>query len=150
MSKNRFELFSTSVAYLVKALQFLKNRKMSEYDLKGSTCLCLCQIYENEQGLTALDLVQMGDIDKAQVSRCMSELMRKGLVYREECRGRKYKQKYLLTEQGRMAARDIFDTTTRIQEITEYGIAQEELATFYRVLDRMCENLGDLKDRISQ
>lgn len=146
---NRFEIFSTSVTHLVKTLQMLKSRKMAQYDLKGTTCLCLCQILASESGLTASELSAKGDIDKAQVSRCMTELIEKGFAYREERSGRRYKQKYLLTDTGRVAARDIVKTTNCIQDIAENGLSDEELATFYRVLDQMCENFEMLCEQIS-
>ena len=148
--ENRFEIFSTSVTHLVKTLQLLKSRKMAQYDLKGTTCLCLCQILASENGLTASELSVKGDIDKAQVSRCMSELIEKGFACREDENGRRYKQRYLLTDAGRVAAHDIVKTTNRIQDLAEGGISHEELAAFYRVLDRMCDNFEMLREQISE
>ena len=88
MRSNRFEIFSTSVGQLVKAVTALKSRKMAKYGLKGTGALCLCQILESESGLTATELCRRGEIDKAQVSRCMNELSEKGLVHLEEQDGR--------------------------------------------------------------
>ena len=146
MEKNRFELFSTGVAHLVKTLQHLKSRKMGQYDLKGTTCLCLCQLLASEVGLTAGELSKRGDIDKAQVSRCMTELSQNGFVYRDDRDGHRYRQKYQLTDKGREAANDISLTTMRIQQIAEQGINEEELAVFYRVLSKMCDNFGDVRE----
>ena len=150
MEQHRFEVFSTGVACLTKTLQLIKSNKMAQYDLKGTTCLCLCQILASEHGLTAGELAACGDIDKAQVSRCMTELIAKGFVFREERDGRRYKQKYLLTDIGREAARDIVITTEQIQRVAEQGIAEKDLHAFYRVLDRMCDNFTNIKEQLSE
>lgn len=148
MDNNRFELFSTGVAHIVKMLQLLKSHKMGQYGLKGTTCLCLCQLLSDEEGLTAGELSEHCGIDKAQVSRCVADLTACGFVYRNDRDGRRYRQKYVLTEEGRTAALDISRTTMQIQSMAEQGIEAEELDAFYRVLSRMCENLSDLRDRI--
>lgn len=150
MEKNRFELFSTGVAHLVKTLQYLKSRKMGQYDLKGTTCLCLCLIFSSEEGLTAGELSSRGDIDKAQVSRCMTELMQRGFIYRDDRNGHRYRQKYLLTEAGREAASDISATTLRIQQIAEQGVSEEDLQVFYSVLTKMCDNFGDVREYVEE
>lgn len=154
MRSNRFELFSTSVAQLVKAVTALKSRKMAKYGLKGTGALCLCQILESDGGLTATELGKRGEIDKAQVSRCMAELTDKGLVYLDEQNGRKYKQKYRLTEYGLVVAKDVQKTSELLQEAVSSGITQEELESFYRTLYKLCDNfdkiLAEEADEISE
>lgn len=141
------ELFSNAVSQLIKAMQFLKSRKMAEYDLKGTTCLCLCQIYESEEGLNAGELAERGEIDKAQVSRCVAELTEKGFIYRDDREGRRYKQKYCLTDTGRLAAKDIVDSMERVQKAVRQGISDEEMEQFLSTLNTLCENFADLLQR---
>lgn len=141
------ELFSNAVSQLIKAMQFLKSRKMAEYDLKGTTCLCLCQIYESEGGLNAGELAERGEIDKAQVSRCVTELTDKGFIYRDDREGRRYKQKYCLTDIGRRAAKDIVDSMERVQKAVRQGISDEEMEQFLSTLNTLCENFADLLQR---
>ncbi len=144
MRSNRFEIFSTSVGQLVKSVTALKSRKMAKYGLKGTGALCLCQILESESGLTATELRRLGEIDKAQVSRCMNELSDKGLVYLDEQEGRKYKQKYRLTSYGDMVARDVQKTADLLQGAVQKGISQEELEAFYRTLYKLCDNFDEV------
>ena len=144
IKENRFELFSTKVARVVKSLQAIKSRKMAQYGLKGTTCLCLCQLLDSNGGLSATELSARGEIDKAQVSRCMSELIEKGFVLHECKEGRSYKQKYCLTASGLAVAKDIAAETVRVQKLAEQGVGDEELALFYRVLDRLCDNFTDV------
>ncbi len=140
MIQNRFEVFSTKVAQVVKSIQCIKSQKMAQYGLKGTTCFCLCQILEGDRGLTARELAERGAIDKAQVSRCVAELTKSGLIYLARENGRRYKQRYCLTERGYAVAADIAKSTLEVQRQAESGIAEEELATFYQVLDRLCDN----------
>ena len=144
MRNNRFEIFSTSISQLIKAVQQLKSRKMAQYGLKGTNALCLSQILHSKDGLTATELVKQGEIDKAQVSRCMQELTAKGFVCREDESGRRYKQLYRLTASGREVAEDIDRTVTRIQLAVDKNITPAELEQFYSTLYKLCTNFGEL------
>lgn len=144
MRSNQFEIFSTSVSQLIKAVQCLKSRKKAEYGLKGTTALCLTQILHSKEGLTASELAHQGEIDKAQVSRCMQELTGKGFIYRDEEGARRYKQRYHLTESGRAVAKDIDHTATRIQFAVGKNITPDELEQFYRTLYKLCTNFSEL------
>ena len=147
MRADHFEIFSTSIAQLIKAVQYLKNRKMAQYGLKGSNALCLCQILESEDGLTAGELATAAEIDKAQVSRCMAELIEKSFVYREESEGRRYKQKYRLTPEGECAAKDVQATARRIQEAVGKDVSDDDLDVFYGTLYKLCENFAELLEQ---
>ena len=141
MKQNRFDIFSSSVLQVAKTVQSIKSRKMAEYDLKGTNVLCLCEVYDSgEEGLTATELSRCCGIDKAQVSRCMKELIDLALIYRNDRDGHRYKQKYLLTEKGREVAKDLVGVANRVQATLRQGISAEELDQFYRILSTMCEN----------
>ena len=145
MQGNRFEIFSPAVLQLAKSVQYIKSRKLAEYDLKGTNALCLCKILDSkDEGLTATELAFTCDIDKAQVSRCMAELTEKGYVYRNDMGGRRYKQKYHLTEEGKTIAEDIDSVAAKVQKTLRRGITAEELDSFYLTLNQICENFGDL------
>ena len=142
MKSNNFEIFSTGVSHLIKSIQQLKSRKMAEYGLKGTTALCLCQIFESETGLSAGELSERGEIDKAQVSRCMAELTEKGFVFRDARDGKQYRQKYCLTQKGKEVARDIVQSTSAIQARIRENVSDADMAIFYRVLDVLCDNFS--------
>ena len=139
-----FEMFSSDVSKLIKCIQTLKNNKMTEYDLKGTTARCLCRIFASEDGLNAGELAGEGEIDKAQVSRCMAALIEKGLAFREVKDNHQYRQKYRLTEVGTQVARDIVETTAQIQRTVRRNIPAEDMDTFYRVLHLLCQNYTEV------
>ena len=144
MRNQRLEVFSNSINQVIKSMQYMKSRKMAQYGLKSTTCLCLCQIFRSEDGLNAGELAAAGEIDKAQVSRNVSELSEKGFIYRDEREGRRYKQKYRLTDLGRAAAEDILHSVDRVQDSVLEGISPEELRVFQSVLRRLCDNFRTL------
>ncbi len=150
MQGSRFEVFSPAVIQLSKAVQCIRSRKLAEYDLKGTNAMCLCNILDSEQGgLTATQLAKVCDIDKAQVSRAMAELTDLGLVFRDDEGGRRYKQKYQLTEKGKAAAIDIEDTAARIQQTLRRGLKAEELDAFYAVLTKICDNFSNVLEDLA-
>jgi DNA-binding MarR family transcriptional regulator len=118
---------------------------MAAYGLKGTNVVCLCCILLSEDGLTATQLAAACRIDKAQVSRAMTELVKRGLVFRDDMNGHRYKQKYCLTDAGVLAATDIAETTREIRKVLYRGIDEKDLQTFREVLDRMCANLEGLE-----
>lgn len=150
MKNNRYEIFSSAISQLLKAMQLLKSRKMAQYGLKGTTCMCMIQILRSENGLTAGELAEQGEIDKAQVSRCVSELIEQGYIFRDERDGRRYKQKYRLTECGREVAEDVNRHLYDVQECINKGISEEDLAAFYRVLDAFCANFAEVLQTLDE
>ena len=145
MRHNRFEILSPSVLQLVKTVQSIKSRKMAEYGLKGTNALCLCEILNSgEEGLSATELARCCEIDKAQVSRCMADMMQRGFVNPTDRVVRRYKQKYTLTEEGTAVAADVHQCMTEIRAALNKDITERELEEFYRVLYKLCENFSEL------
>ena len=144
MKKDRFEIFSTSVLRLVRSVQVLKARKMAEYGLKGTNAICLCRVLESETGLTATELASVCELDKAQVSRSMTELLQKGFVERDGGDERRYKQRYILTPTGQHAALDIRHTIAEIEEAVSKNIPPVALDHFYHTLYKLCDNFDVL------
>ena len=143
MKNNRFEIFAPSVLQLAKTVQQIKSRKMAEYDLKGTNAHCLCEILDSgEEGLTAAELSARCEIDKAQVSRCMAELIERKLAYRNDAEGRRYKQKYRLTEAGVAIAKDIDAMAQNVRATIRRGISEAEMENFYRTLQSICDNFN--------
>ena len=147
MRTNRFEVFSTSIHQVIRAVQQLKSRKIAQYDLKGTGALCLCQLFESEDGLSAAELARLAQIDKAQVSRCVGELTARGFIYRDDREGRRYKQKYRLTEEGHAVAADVSGEFGRIQNALETDVTPEELSAFFVTLQKLCGNFEELLEQ---
>ncbi len=141
MKNRQFNSFIACVSHMLKKIQQAKSKKMAQYGLKTTTALCMCEILNAPEGLTAGELATKCEIDKAQVSRCIAELAAKEYVYRNAQEGQHYRQKHLLTETGIKIAQDIVRATGEVKEVICRGISEEELDHFCHVLNIVDENL---------
>jgi len=140
---SNFDFLCLDIKRVLRSIQYMKSKKMTEYGLKGSTAQCLCHIAGNATGLNAGEISGQLNIDKAQVSRCMAELAEKGYVFRNEQEGKRYRQKYCLTSEGRVVVEDIIQTSLDIRNRISAGISEQDEQAFYRVLEIMCRNSAD-------
>ena len=129
-----------------KSLNKLKNKKMELYGLGSAHTICLCLLLDCPNGITKTELAQRCDVDKAQISRVITELEEKSYVFTLEG-GSHYRQKYLLTEQGHAAASEIRRTIDEINGFVSGDIPKEDLVTFYRTFDVICNNLKNAERR---
>lgn len=142
MQEDRFELFDVSVSLICKSIQKIKSEKVLPYGLKSSHVLFLVQLNKKEDGLTASELSEAGHVDKAQISRIISELTQKGYVTKKSSRrGQKYNVKLTLTETGKRVTNEINDIIARVLEYVSGSIPRSDLDIFYRTLFTISDNL---------
>lgn len=145
MLQDRFELFDISVSLICKSIQKLKSEKVLPYGLKSSHVLFLVQLGRSKDGLTAAELSEAGHVDKAQISRVISELTHKGYVTRQSLyNGQKYKNKLTLTEAGQRVTKEINDIIANVLECVSGSIPVSDLEIFYRTLFTISDNLFSL------
>ena len=137
---DRFTLFTIRNSHLNKLIQKLKTEGMGRFGLKGVDTLCLYQLGLHGP-MTFAEIAGHCDLDPALVSRTLRGLTRSNMVCKE---GGKYKALYSLTEEGQELNRSITAIICRIQNTAIQGITLSEMATFYRVLDRLTDNLEHL------
>lgn len=148
MYMDRFTAFALNLANIERDLHKIKSKKMAEYGLRATHLMCMVQIFCHEDGLTSTEIARTCAIDKAFVSRITADLVdRKFVMFNEKYNdGRKYRQKFVLTEAG-------MDVMYQIDEIVDkliaevYGqVSAEELTCFYKVLDVINHNVNRLSD----
>ena len=138
---DRFIRFSHATESVLKAITRYKNDCLSPYGLRGMHLMTMISLYRSGEGLTPGDLCRLCAVDKAFVSRTTGELKRLG--YLDASEGR-YNARVTLTERGREVTREIYgllnDAVARITD----GVPPEDVETFYGVLSRFSENLGEM------
>ena len=145
MLENRFELFDVSVSLICKSIQKIKSEKVLQYGLKSSHVLFMVQLGRSEDGLTAAELSEVGHVDKAQISRVISELTSKGYVTKKSLhQGQKYKNKLKLTEAGRRVTHEINEIIVNVLETVSGSIPVSDLEVFYRTLFTISDNLTSM------
>ena len=131
--KERFELFTVLIAKINRSIKRIKNQEMAEYGLRGSHVSCLYYLYFCD-GLTATDLCERCEEDKATISRTLDYLESNGYLSCESRSAKRCKSPLLLTDKGREVGAEIFDKVNRILDQVSVGMTEDERVSFYRSL----------------
>ena len=137
----RFEQFSSSIASLYKYIQKIERDEMIKYGLKGSFAQYLLAIRRYENGLTASNLCEICDKDKAAISRVIAEMEQKELIYRKATGTNLYRAMLMLTEKGKSAADHVNERAKIAVEAAGKGLTEESRQAFYAALNLIASNL---------
>ena len=141
---NRFERFSFAMFEISRCWHKLAVEEMAKYELNSPHAVYLTTLYNYEEGITAAKLGELCCKNKADVSRMVAILVRKGLVRKEANGGNRYRAKLLLTEKGKQAAEHVQQRAAVAVELAGSGMSEEEREVFYRCLERIKSNLQTL------
>ena len=125
---------------------------MSEYGLKSPHVSCLYYLYKRP-AMTAAELCELCEEDKAAVSRSLLYLEQNGYLLRESTAaeslresGKHYRAPLRLTEKGAAIAERLAARVDHVLETVSAGISEEERAALYRTLEQINRNLRELCD----
>lgn len=113
---------------------------MSEYNLRSSHISCLYYLY-SASGLTATDLCERCEEDKATISRSLDYLEKNGYLICEAKSTKRYKSPLVLTDKGSEVAKKITDKINYVLDEISVGLTEEERIQFYRSLSVISESL---------
>ena len=117
--QQRFETFTVLIAKISRSIRRIKAEEMSEFHLKGPHVSCL--YYLTQLGpLTAGQLCDRCEEDKAAVSRSLEYLEQNGYVTRPD---KRYRSPLTLTEKGQETGRAIAGKIDRLAEAASEGIS---------------------------
>ncbi len=138
--KERFETFTVLITKISRSIKKIKNQEMAEYGLRSSHISCLYYLYCSK-GLTATDLCERCEEDKATISRSLDYLETNGYITCESKSAKRYKSPLLLTEKGSEVGKKICDKVNRVLDEVSVGLSEEERVAFYRSLAIISGNL---------
>ena len=141
---DRFERFSFTVAEIYRCWHKIATDEMEEYDLKGSYSVYFTALFRYPEGLTAVQLGELCNRDKADVSRAASLLEKNGLLQRVAEDGKIYRTQLVLTDTGRNLAEQINAKAAVAVEYASRGLPDDKRRVFYEALELICENLQTL------
>ena len=144
--ENRFETFTVLVSRISRNIRKLKNQEMSDYNLRSAHISCLYYLYAS-RGLTATDLCERCDEDKATISRALEYLEANG--YLEPEAERRYRSPLVLTEMGEETGRIIAEKINGILEQISGGLTEAERLAFYRSLAIISDSLDAMINKDS-
>lgn len=138
--KERFETFTVLIAKISRNIRKIKNQEMAEYGLRSAHISCLYYLY-SEELLTATDLCERCEEDKATISRALDHLEKNGYISCEVKVSKRYKSPLFLTEKGKEVGKKIADKINFVLEEICTDLSEEERIEFYRCLNIISGNL---------
>lgn len=141
----RFEQFSAAVSGISRCIQKIERDEMVKYGLKGPYAQYLVAMVRCPEGMTAAQLGQTCDKDKAAVSRAITEMEQKGLVYRDYDQT-PYRAPLRLTQSGREAAQYVCEKAKTAVEFAGKDLSDDSRALFYAALHQIAANLQALSE----
>ena len=141
---NRFARFSLAISEIDRCWHKLAAEEMAKYELNSPHAVYLTTLYNFAEGITAAKLGELCCKNKADVSRMVAILEKKGLVRKETIGGNLYRAKLVLTEEGKQAAEHVQQRAAVAVELAGSGMSEEEREVFYRCLELITTNLQTL------
>ncbi len=136
----RFETFTVLIAKISRNIKKIKNQEMAEYGLKSAHISCLYYLYAQDS-MTATDLCERCEEDKATISRSIEYLERNGYLMCETKTAKRYKSPLILTEKGKEVGQKISDKINRFLDTVSESMTEEDRASLYRSLSIISDTL---------
>ena len=134
----RFERFSYAMFEISRCWHKLATEVMGQYELKGPYAIYLVTLLRSKEPLTAARLTEICARDKADVSRALADMEKRGMILRQ---GTQYRAVLTLTEKGREAAQQVSQKAALAVELAGKGFSDEDRDVFYQVLGTITENM---------
>lgn len=125
--EERFETFTVLITRISRSIKRIKADEMADFELKGPHVSCLYYLSQQD-GMTAAELCERCDEDKAAISRSLDDLEKNGYI---TC----------ASGAGKAVGRAIGEKIMRIVEAASEGLSEAERQTMYRALALVSENL---------
>lgn len=138
--EQRFETFTVLINRINRNIRKIKNQEMAAYGLRSAHVSCLYYLY-TEEGLTATELCERCEEDKATISRSLDFLETNGYLTCESKSAKRYKSPLLLTEKGLEVGKKIADKINRVLDAISTGLTEEERLSLYRSLTIVSDSL---------
>ncbi len=139
---DRFEKFSLAVFSISKYWHKIASEEMKKHGLKGPYAFYLVIMANYNGDVTAANLTELCSKDKADVSRAVNAMEKKGFIKRQGENA--YRAKLMLTETGKALAAQITNKAILAVEIAGKGLTEEMRTVFYSALDTITGNLKEI------
>lgn len=143
---SRFERFSYALFGIYRSWHKIASDVMAKYDMKGSTVTYLMAMRRRPEGITASQLGEICGRDKADVSRAIAAMEKKGLVRKEGENSNLYRAMLILTEEGIEAADHVQERADLAVELAGEGLTDEQRTMLYDTLERIDTTLQTISE----
>ena len=136
----RYETFTVLINRISRNIRKIKNQEMAEYNLRSPHISCLYHLYLSEE-LTATELCERCEEDKATISRSLDFLETEGYLACKSQSAKRYKSPFVLTPRGREVGEKIAGKINRVLDEINDALTEEERLAFYRSLTLISDGL---------
>ena len=137
----RFEIFTLALSEMTSSWNKIATEELKPYGLKGGYIVYLIALFKKPDGLTAANLCEICNKDKAEVSRAIKALEGSGFVTRTNTTVSGYRASITLTEKGREITHALRERIKLIVEKGGAGLTENQREVFYDALSTISENL---------
>lgn len=137
---SRFEQFTFVISGIYRSIQKIEREEMDKYGLKGGYAQYLVAMARYPEGLTAAQLCEICDLDKAAVSRSLNEMEQRGLLVRDSTAGA-YRAKLYLTAAGQDAAAYVRKKACIAVETAGRDLSDRDRMVLYGALESIADRL---------
>ena len=138
--QERFETFTVLINRISRNIRRIKNQEMAAYHLRSAHVSCLYYIYKSHS-ITATELCEKCEEDKATISRALDYLEKNEFLVRESKGTKHYKSPLILTEKGRLVGEKIAIKIDNVLEEISHSLTDDQRNEFYRNLSVISESL---------
>ena len=142
----RFQTFTVLINNICRNIRKIKTEEMQEHDLKSPHVSCFYYLYK-AHSLTAKELCDICDEDKAAISRSLEYLEAKGYIECFSKTTKRYKCPITLTESGRKIGAQIVSKVDALLLEVSNGLTEEERIILYKSLYIINGNLKKICER---
>lgn len=142
---DRFEKFSLAVFSIARYWNKIANEELKKHGLKGPYALYLVTMANYNEDITAAHLSEMCSKDKADVSRALCAMEKKGFIKKQGDNA--YRARLTLTDTGRAVAEQITKRAVLAVEMAGKGLSDEKRAVFYEALYTITDNLKEISEK---
>lgn len=144
--QKRFQTFTLLNAQISRQIRRIKSEEMADLELKSSHVSCLYYLHTFGK-LTAKELCEICEEDKANISRSIEHLEENGYLTTLAEGKNRYKRHYTLTEKGVEVAKRLDEKIDRVLAVTAEGVDEKDREIMYACLARISENLQRICDQ---
>lgn len=139
-----YSAIAVSLENINKCINKIKSMKISEFGIRSAHFNCLMHIDLSSEGLTPTEISKDCGVDKAFVSRTTADLVKGGFIQINQKfnDGRKYRNKYILTEKGKEVIRETRALIEKYFSEISDKISEYEMKCFLRVVLAISESVN--------
>lgn len=135
----RYEQFCFAISGIYRDIQKIERDEMIKRGFKGACAQYLMVMRRFPDGITAAQLCELCDRDKAAVSRVLAEMEDKSLVLRDN--SHPYRASVCLTEAGRELADFVFERSGRAVVEAGVDLTDADRKILYSSLEKIAARL---------